>query len=1049
MICLVWGMTLIIVIAVILKIWTNTKSNNTIIGILVIASALLFWFCCYQFQNDCSVLFVEQIGDFENIKKQEINKIWYENTSDEKSADDEIEVHQSIVGEDNLLYEIVKNYFQEGVISLMLILFAITLFNFSVLNRYCKKLNQLFFDINHRWLSNKALGDIMLSVEVNIGKQIEEWDICEFFKDKFNRNEAGTYFVLGNPGEGKTVALHKLGKMILDDYQDCKRRLGEKNVITNKIKKIVTGKIDEGKIGRIPILINFSEMKSIADYQQFHIYIQKHIYKVAGFNGGLLSNKKIRTRIDKIIEKKLNQGKFVVLLDGYDEIGEEKRYELAHIIEEYAQINDKLFFVIASRTAVIQNEKCFCLPKERTLNLVPFSKEKILEFLSNWNFQKPKVYWELYEKILGNHQLEKLARNPLLLTLICYLFDISRLHMPENVTEFYREGMKCLLENWENEKKIFKRLKIDFDIKSIYLEKIAFYLYCSKEDFFCKSDIFKATKDIVNYGITQKNVFQEIYLYSGIIEQVNDEQYRFSHRSFYEFFLAKYIARNNEIVYNIVFEKEAYQIVLFYLGLTNCQEQVEEYILDNFDNLYVIEDIIIECNISNIDLVKKIVQTKMDKVLQYEDKLYYQRLGIIAGKYDETQFMIISFLKKRFERYIRERKSEELIYIIMAFSYFESQEYITKLLINYMGEINLAKLAEDSNLRLEQCIIALFQNDIAKEDKVELLNGLGKSGKYETIVNILKKVNTDDNINMIFYQFIHETKKEGFVQWLDKQNLRKLIDDKLYNCVKAWEKEYGWKWICEVDSCIENRYILIYYFLQNSTDENWNYSLISNRLKFVASYITSRERNEPKTYFVDIPDCRIVSNVEFQFHWKKTRFWENMLYNPILSRCVQWSLIMVVLFLMCLQIIYVNMEYRIQLEECFKAMKYYYLMQNRDAFTYYSMNWNYNLEISKFFETNSIFLCMYICWAGIQMGMYKCYYEKPFNSMYNTLYVAFLSSSVAVFCLMFQDNVFRSLAVLISVTIFMFELSQHKNNMPSFREPQFQQIKEYLDDDVL
>lgn len=252
-------------------------------------------------------------------------------------------------------------------------------------------MNQSFFDINHRWLSDKALGEIMLSIEVNIGNQIEEWDICEYFKDKLIKNEVGTYFVLGNPGEGKTVALHKLGKMILDDYQDSKIRLGKIFVIIiEEIRRIATGKMREVKIGRIPILINFSEIKSLTDGQQFHAYIQKHIYKMAGVKGKFFSNEKIRPRMDKIIEKKLNQGKFVILLDGYDEIGEEKRYELANIIEEYAKINVKLFFVIASRTAVIQNEKYFFVPKERTLNLVPLSKEKILEFLSNWNFQKPK-----------------------------------------------------------------------------------------------------------------------------------------------------------------------------------------------------------------------------------------------------------------------------------------------------------------------------------------------------------------------------------------------------------------------------------------------------------------------------------------------------------------------------------------------------------------------------------------------------------------------------------------------------------------------------------
>lgn len=641
MIHLIIGMILLIASAIILKIWSTAKSNDIIIGIMLIATVSLLWFCYYQFQSDNSILFIERKKFFDVAENIEIEEKRYENLNDVPDTKSEIETSEFGVNEDNFLYTVIQKYFQEGIISLVILLFAFCLINFSVLNRYCKKMNQFFLNINHRWLSDKALREILVSIEVNIGKRVEEWDICEYFKDKLVKNQAGVYFILGNPGEGKTVALHKIGKMILDDYESNKIRLKKIFLMLGDIiKRKARGKKFKNQINRIPILINFSEMKSLEDIQEFHTFIQMYIYKMAAYNGRVFSNERIRPRMDRIIERKIKQGKFVILLDGYDEIREEKRYELANIIDEYLKINSKLIFIIASRTAVIKNEKYFLVPKERALNLVPLSKEKILDFLANWNFRKPKLYWELYEKILGNHQLEKLAQNPLLLTLICYLYDISKLHIPENVTGFYKEATKCLLENWENEKKIFKRLKIDFDVKSIYLEKIAFYLYYRKEEVFNKSDILRETRDITDYGILPQNVFQEIYFYSGIVEQVNDEQYRFSHRSFYEFFLAKYIARNNEGISDIISEREAYQIAMFYYGLTNSQEQIEEYILSNFANLYVIEEVIIECTICNITLVKKIVQTIMDKVSKYEDKLYYQRLGIIAGKYEGVQPMV-------------------------------------------------------------------------------------------------------------------------------------------------------------------------------------------------------------------------------------------------------------------------------------------------------------------------------------------------------------------------------------------------------------------------
>lgn len=121
---------------------------------------------------------------------------------------------------------------------------------------------------------------------------------------------------------------------------------------------------------------------------------------------------------------------------------------------------------------------------EKILKLLPFSKQKILIFLKKWKFKREEECWDLYGKILCSYQLERLAGNPLLLTLIAYLYEHSELNEPKSIADFYQMAITCLLDKWEDEKKILKRTKVDLDIKCIFLERTAYWLFEHEETFF-------------------------------------------------------------------------------------------------------------------------------------------------------------------------------------------------------------------------------------------------------------------------------------------------------------------------------------------------------------------------------------------------------------------------------------------------------------------------------------------------------------------------------------------------------------------------------------
>lgn len=178
------------------------------------------------------------------------------------------------------------------------------------------------------------------------------------------------------------------------------------------------------------------------------------------------------------IDRELYKGKFLVLIDGYDEVNDEEKVRISQILLEFVKEYQKCYVIITSRTAVYANEKFNDISENRILRLAPLNKEKILEFLLKWNFEGEQSQWEIYERIVNNYQLERLAQNPLLLTLIAYLYEKEELVVPKTISDFYDNSMNCLLEDWEEQKKtLVNRHKVKSEAKIMALQNLANKVY--------------------------------------------------------------------------------------------------------------------------------------------------------------------------------------------------------------------------------------------------------------------------------------------------------------------------------------------------------------------------------------------------------------------------------------------------------------------------------------------------------------------------------------------------------------------------------------------
>ncbi|WP_242032151.1 NACHT domain-containing protein [Microcoleus sp. FACHB-672] len=133
----------------------------------------------------------------------------------------------------------------------------------------------------------------------------------------------------------------------------------------------------------------------------------------------------------------LKHGKILVLLDGLDEV---KVEDNNRVIKQVRDFSDKFRtnqFVITCRIAASN----YTFDKFKDIEVADFDDEQIKTFVHKWfkTNQTVKVK-EFIKQLSKNDSIRELATNPLLLTLLCWVFEESD-KFPFNRSELYERGV--------------------------------------------------------------------------------------------------------------------------------------------------------------------------------------------------------------------------------------------------------------------------------------------------------------------------------------------------------------------------------------------------------------------------------------------------------------------------------------------------------------------------------------------------------------------------------------------------------------------------------
>jgi hypothetical protein len=328
-------------------------------------------------------------------------------------------------------------------------------------------------------------------------------------------NQKQYLMVLGGPGAGKSTFLRRMGLEALK------------------------GKKGNLKHACIPVFI---ELKK---FNTGEINIEKEIaqeFRICGFPSH-----------EEFTAKALEQGKLLILLDGLDEVPTERMNEAIRQIQNFVDLHDQNRFITSCRVAAYRHN----FRRFTDVAMADFDDAQIENFITNWFRSEPQTGQDCWQKLNNeeHRSAKELTQTPLLLTLVCLLYQRSR-KFPTNRATLYERALRVLLEEWAAEKgipheDIYRGL--DTKRKEMMLSEIAHHAFQADRLFLPRREITDQIEQLLKEMLPDEKfidgtaVLKSIEVQHGVLVERAEGIYSFSHLTLQEYLTAQYIDDHRQI----------------------------------------------------------------------------------------------------------------------------------------------------------------------------------------------------------------------------------------------------------------------------------------------------------------------------------------------------------------------------------------------------------------------------------------------------------------------------------------------------------------------
>lgn len=335
-----------------------------------------------------------------------------------------------------------------------------------------------------------------------------EFDIPDNPDDLFEKSNFIT--LLGHAGSGKTMIL--------------------RHVFLSACKKS----------GKLPLVVELRKLKSFEG--DFSDYISEKIFKFK-----LSQNR-------SIYEKMLKTGRFLFLLDGYDEIAIEQKETLTRNIENFVDCFPNNYYMLTSRPGAGVDT----LERFDNYYVCALKIEQVLKFIDMQLANGKEEELELANRIKSvltesaHNPYIRYVSSPLLLSMFILTYN-DHPELPRQISSFYYNVFDTLHSKHDARSKAGgyqheKRSKLcQDDIKRV-LEAFCFISYMQSTYEFSSEYLHKTLPkilDVLKFDCTVDELIYDLTVAVSILF-LDGNSYIFPHRSLQEYFAASYIANLRE-----------------------------------------------------------------------------------------------------------------------------------------------------------------------------------------------------------------------------------------------------------------------------------------------------------------------------------------------------------------------------------------------------------------------------------------------------------------------------------------------------------------------
>ncbi|MEZ5403766.1 MAG: NACHT domain-containing protein [Bryobacteraceae bacterium] len=243
----------------------------------------------------------------------------------------------------------------------------------------------------------------------------------------------------------------------------------------------------------------------------------------------------------------LNAGRALILLDGLDEVRDADHDRVRRGIEEFSSDWERCTVVVTCRIAAREH----VYERFTEVQMAEFDERQIRQFAEGW-FRTKGVFAkaaEFVKHLNSNKPLRDLASRPLLLTLLCLIYE-ERTDFEGDRAELYKEAFDVMLRRWDANRSIVR----DGPYKSLSVERrrdllaeVAWNTFLSGDVFFTQEGaeapirtFFSVRDRLLNEGeeLDPATLLRVVEAQHGLLVERAVRVYSFAHLTFQEYLVA-------------------------------------------------------------------------------------------------------------------------------------------------------------------------------------------------------------------------------------------------------------------------------------------------------------------------------------------------------------------------------------------------------------------------------------------------------------------------------------------------------------------------------